>query len=139
MLLSNKDDDVIKKTGSLEAMIENADNGSESNGDASIEKVITELEHSLNNSNFYSKSRLTWRQRRGLYKALGFMRYLNKTYSIKCEVLMDLCWNVTHWELSADGQGRKEVSDMVAAGTPKLDVKTGLDISERVFGGGYRR
>lgn len=123
---------------SLEVQIDNADVSSNA-GDYdgfNVGQLITALDTALNQDNFFSKSRLTQKNIRGMLKGLSMVMYLEEVYDIHPKVLPSLIKHKMEISLSADGTGREEVIRAIKEGTLKVEAKTGFDATmERMFGG----
>ena len=88
---------------------------------------------------FYSKSDITSRNLRGILKAQAFQEYLFHRYGFRIKVLEKLIEDKLQNVLSVDRKGRKEIADMISKGTMKIEAKSGLDIADKLLGGGSPR
>jgi hypothetical protein len=123
---------------SLEAMLEDTEIGGNPNANTegfALKEVVAELDKALNQSSFFSKSNITNRNLRGILKANSFQEYIQFKYGFRIKVLDELIEGKLRNVLSIDGKGRKEIRDMIGQGTSKIEVKSGVDIGDRLFGG----
>jgi len=124
-------------TESLEAQLEDAEaSGSVSNLEGfNISELISELNNALNESSFYAKSNITERNLRGILRANAFQGYLYSRYGFRISALDKLIDNKLQQVLSVNGKGRKEIADIISKGTIKAEVRSGIDIADKLFGG----
>ncbi len=122
---------------SLEALLEEPEeSGSGVNLEAfNVVALIDELNKALNESSFYSKSRITSRNLRGILRSMAFQEYLFKRYGFRIESLDTLIEEKLKNVLSIDGRGRKEIMEMVSKGTLKVEARSSsADIADKLFG-----
>jgi len=125
---------------SLEAQLEDAEaSGTSSEIEGfNISEVIAELNKALNESSFYAKSNISERNLRGILRANAFQGYLFSRYGFRITVLDSLIDSKLQQVLSVNGKGRKEIADIISKGTIKAEVKSGIDIADKLFGGSPR-
>lgn len=100
-----------------------------------ISDVVSELDKVLNISAFYAKGHITKRNLRGILRALSYQNYLFERYGFRIMALDTLIGEKIQRVLSVDGKGRKEIIDMVAKGTLKIDAHSGVTVADRLVGG----
>ncbi len=125
---------------SLEALLDDTEeSGQPTNIEGfKVSDLIPELDKALNKSAFYAKSNFTKRNLRGILRGLAFQEYLFNRYGFQIATLNKLIDDKIKYSLSVDGKGRKEISDMIAKGTMKIEAKSGLDLADKLLGTGPR-
>lgn len=126
---------------SLEALLDDKESsGQPTNVEGfKLSELIAELDRVMNTTAFYSKSDITSRNLRGILKAQAFQEYLFHRYGFRIKVLEKLIEDKLQNVLSVDRKGRKEIADMISKGTMKIEAKSGLDIADKLLGGGSPR
>lgn len=121
-------------------MIDDADSGgSSTDNNFDVGRFIGSLDDALNSTAFFSKSRLTQRNIRGILKARSFLVWLSDTYGFGLKTIAELIVQKMEISLSADGTGREEIIRAIKEGTLKVEAKTGYEgILDRAFGGQQR-
>lgn len=98
-------------------------------------EIISRLNAILNREDFSGKSRLSYRNLRGISRALAWNSYLFHTYGFRIETLDTLIAEKTQWALSIHGEGREQMIRMVEAVKAEIRASGGVEIADRLFGG----